>query len=193
MHWIEPWALRNLAWSFYNDDIYLLPFSSSYFVFKQFLRQCCGEKDIFQIRQWRHLFTLFSSSDFGVGLAAVSLSFSVVENKIYFQFIQRRYLHAKQIRHLFTLFSPSDFGIGLAAASLSVSVRESQAGLPSGHGEIWVGLRHKLISNNIDRPIQPSLPLSKWTSLSSEWKVGWFCRLKNNCTVSDFFVLFLVF
>ena len=31
---------------------------------------------------------------------------------------------------------------------------------------------HILISNNIDRPTEHSLPLTKLTNLSSEWKVG---------------------
>ena len=43
------------------------------------------------------------------------------------------------------------------------------------------------IDNNIDRLIKQSLPRSKLTNLSSEQKVGCFCRLKKICTFNDFF------
>ena len=39
--------------------------------------------------------------------------------------------------------------------------------------------------NNIDRPTKHSLLLTKLTNLISEWKVGWFCRLKKICKVNE--------
>ena len=40
-------------------------------------------------------------------------------------------------------------------------------------------------SNNIDRPTMHSLPFTKLTDLSSQWRVGWLCRLKKMCTVYE--------
>ena len=42
----------------------------------------------------------------------------------------------------------------------------------------------------VDRPTKHSLPLAK-RNLSSEWKMGWFWRLKKNFTANEIFSVFV--
>ena len=54
-------------------------------------------------------------------------------------------------------------------------------------------VQYTIKNNNTDRPTKYYLPLTKMTNLSSEWKVGWFCRLKKICTFNELFLVFSFF
>ena len=80
-------------------------------------------------------------------------------------------------RHLTILIHFLGLGIGIAHCTL----------------RLLIVFRVGAYTNNKDRPTKHSLSLSKLTNHSSEWKVGWFCRLKIWFSVNEFLVLVLAF